>query len=492
MGRVTWLESVLAIEIIRVLAIGVAFVAFGIIYLAPDSHLDTMPSTPPKTLIIGAGMTGSAVYHALSALKSPLAAQPGAIAVWDKARGYGGRMSVARGPIDGQVADLGARYVTAKDLSAWNAAASPGAKHSAIRDVDADVTRGGGAPAAGRMPAAFRDSVLADLVSSGVLRPFTGSIVGGPPNMVSSSDMVAPSGMSSIVKHLYRNDRGSAGPAAPLFGERVASIELVPRSDQLEPGLEPAAGQVWAVTTENGHRETFDGGVVITVPVPQLLSIKGDVFQSMLQPYRKALEAVTYSSRYGLALFFEESDRPALSHLGLGVASSAPSKDGRGEAWTSKYVAGEPFVRYISMESDKRSGVNDDGLGGSAVAAPPVVLIHTSVKVWEDDLTNEQVEANILEGLERVLQSEATAGSSGRLPPPKSKKLIKWRFSQVFDGVEGAPGALLLTTEKSADVAAPPPLVIAGDAFSSLGSNFDGCLESGYAAAQLLTPMAKY
>ena len=37
----------------------------------------------------------------------------------------------------------------------------------------------------------------------------------------------------------------------------------------------------------------------------------------------------------------------------------------------------------------------------------------------------------------------------------------------------------------------PPPLVLAGDAFSPLGSRFDGCVQSGeQAAAALLAALA--
>ena len=55
----------------------------------------TTPTTRDTTvLIVGAGMTGSVAYHSLKASGFPV----GRVSVWEKARGFGGRMSVAVSP----------------------------------------------------------------------------------------------------------------------------------------------------------------------------------------------------------------------------------------------------------------------------------------------------------------------------------------------------------------------------------------------------------
>ncbi len=59
------------------------------------------------------------------------------------------------------------------------------------------------------------------------------------------------------------------------------------------------------------------------------------------------------------------------------------------------------------------------------------------------------------------------------LGKPLCTKLVQWRYSQCRTPVSGAPGAVLLNES--------PPLVLAGDAFTS--SNFDGCVASAEAAA---------
>merc|ERR1711871_1723036 len=156
----------------------VAFLtALALHNFASTTHPALAMSESARLLIVGPGMTGSVTYHSLKASGFPT----NQITVYEKARGFGGRMSVARGK-DGQVADLGAQYVTPK------------------------------------VPA--HETYVNELLQRGVLVPFDGIIEGASPAMVSPNDMVAPQGMSSIVKHFYTG-------AKPAFQERVASIELL-------------------------------------------------------------------------------------------------------------------------------------------------------------------------------------------------------------------------------------------------------------------------
>jgi len=60
--------------------------------------------------VVGGGLTSAVATHLLS--------QQGQheVAVWDKARGAGGRMSTSRGPMGEQATvDLGAQYVSATE-----------------------------------------------------------------------------------------------------------------------------------------------------------------------------------------------------------------------------------------------------------------------------------------------------------------------------------------------------------------------------------------
>lgn len=94
-----------------------------------------------------------------------------------------------------------------------------------------------------------------------------------------------------------------------------------------------------ASDTSNGKSEEVSTNadvIILTLPVPQILKLKGDI-ENMLQKYRTELEDVKYSSRYALALFFENT-------------SQLPCID-----WSARYVTGNPCIRYISVDTKKRN-----------------------------------------------------------------------------------------------------------------------------------------
>ncbi|XP_058697376.1 renalase isoform X3 [Poecile atricapillus] len=110
-----------------------------------------------RVLVVGAGLTGAAAAALLRG------APRGQVAVWDKARGAGGRMSTSRA--DRGSADLGAQFVTCEPELAGP-----------------------------------RLSFYEDLVSQGILKPLTAPVEG----MVvreGSRNYVAPQGISSVVKY---------------------------------------------------------------------------------------------------------------------------------------------------------------------------------------------------------------------------------------------------------------------------------------------------
>ena len=60
----------------------------------------------------------------------------------------------------------------------------------------------------------------------------------------------------------------------------------------------------WRVSTKEGISGTFEG-IVLTMPVPQILQLKGDI-RHMIDSrdsgdVKNKLEGVSYSSRYALA-----------------------------------------------------------------------------------------------------------------------------------------------------------------------------------------------
>lgn len=166
----------------------------------------------------------------------------------------------------------------------------------------------------------------------------------------------------------------------------------------------------------------------------------------MTESQLETLEAVEYSSRYCLALFF-----PA------GIKMDVP--------WTACYVYNDPCIRFVSLDNLRRQDT----------ISPLSVVVHTSVKFGLDhlDAPKDEVSDTILSHLKRLLPD---------LPVPNSIILHKWKYSQVYKGVPGEPGCYVLCEE--------PLLIIGGDAFTH--SNFDGCIKSSLAISkalqEILTP----
>ncbi|XP_030191432.1 renalase isoform X7 [Lynx canadensis] len=135
---------------------------------------------------------------------------------------HGGRMATARSPCNPQsTVDLGAQYITRTPHYAK--------KHQSFYD---------------------------ELLAHGILKPLT-SLIEGMVMKEGDCNFVAPQGLSSIVKH-YLEESG----AEVSFRHRVTRINL--RNDK------------WEVSKETGSPERFDI-VVLTMPVPQILQLRGDI-----------------------------------------------------------------------------------------------------------------------------------------------------------------------------------------------------------------------
>ncbi|XP_077115020.1 renalase [Ranitomeya variabilis] len=328
-----------------------------------------------RILIVGAGLTGSLCAYLLRReLANKLQ-----LVIWDKARGAGGRMSTSRSPSNPNcIVDLGAQYITVTPDYAQ--------KHKNFYD---------------------------ELVAKGICKPLSATVEG----MVmkeGSYNLVTPQGVSSIVKH-YLSQSG-----ADVYYERhVTQINL-------------REGK-WEVFRKSGSPENFDI-VVLTMPVPQILQLQGDISKLIKESQRRQLETVSYSSRYALGLFYE-----------AGTQIDVP--------WAAKYINDNPCIRFISIDNKKRN-VEFSEIG-------PSLVIHTSVPFGKDHLEQEKevVQPLILKQLDAILPN---------LPQPKYVKCQKWRYSQVMEAFPDCPGQITLHRE--------PFLLCGGDGFTH--SNFDGCTES--------------
>jgi len=201
-----------------------------------------------SVLLVGAGLTSSLTASLLADSLPGLS-----VAVWEKARGAGGRFATSRAPSNPScTVDLGAQYL------------SPS-------------------------PEEARGSQYQALLSAGLLQPVDLSLVKGHRHGEGGKHFVAPKGASSLVKHFLQQSNADTS-----FGRRVAEI------------LVTDTGR-WQVKSECGHEAEFDA-VVVTAPVPQILQLGGGVPARLQQQPQllQQLEEVEYSTRFVLGMFFNE------------------------------------------------------------------------------------------------------------------------------------------------------------------------------------------
>ncbi|EMP24623.1 Renalase [Chelonia mydas] len=184
---------------------------------------------------------------ARSQASAQLPQRPLRIVLWDKARDAGGRMTTSRSPHNPRcTADLGAQYITLRPAYAQ--------KHQSFYE---------------------------DLLAHGVLKPLTAPVEG----MVmeeGSHNFVTPQGISSIVKH-YLTESG----ADVFYEHHVTQIYL--------------RGGKWEVCKKTGSPEQFDI-VVLTIPVPQILQLQGDIVNTAQVPDVGGALAALQTIRRGISI----------------------------------------------------------------------------------------------------------------------------------------------------------------------------------------------
>ncbi|KAL4240187.1 hypothetical protein ACF0H5_000981 [Mactra antiquata] len=341
-----------------------------------------------KVLIVGSGMTGASV----AALLRQDFGKAMTISMWDKSRGIGGRMSSSRSNNDNtNTVDLGAQYISATP--------DYHLKHS---------------------------SYYEELTKAQVLVKLKEDIVGHQDKEPGTTHYVTPEGCSSLVKYFVNKSE-------PTIGREYLVKDVSIATDKVN------------VTTDDNKCDIFDA-VVLTMPVPQILQLQGDI-KSLIETkgIKSNLESVSYSSRFAVGLFYNPD-----------VVLDIP--------WTAKYITDNSCIRFISVDNRKR-GKDDKTRGHS-------LCIHTGapwgIKNLEMDKDDAAVE--ILKQLKIILPD---------LPEPSEIKGHKWRYSQVHKGYTGSPGCIVLNEK--------PLIILAGDGFTY--SNFDGCLESALAVQNVFAKL---
>ncbi|KAM6093205.1 renalase isoform 8-T8 [Theristicus caerulescens] len=374
-----------------------------------------------RVLVVGAGLTGGACAALLRG------AALGRIAVWEKARGAGGpgtrRGAARRGAARRGAARRGAarRLVSSRLVSSLTGCRAGGRMSTSRSAQDAACTADLGAQyvTLETARAGSRRSFYEELLSHGILKPLTAPIEG----MVvkeGSCNYVAPQGISSVVKY-YLKQSG----ADVFYEQHVTHVSL--RDGK------------WEVFRKMGPPEQFDI-VILTMPVPQILQLQGDIVNIINESQKQQLESASYSSRYALGLFYE-----------AGTRIDVP--------WAAQYITDNPCIRFISIDNKKRN-IESPEIG-------PSVVVHTTVTFGSEHLDSDPAEVQrlILSHLERIVPS---------LPKPVSIKCQKWRYSQVTKAVPSCLGQMILHTQ--------PLLICGGDGFTR--SSFDGCIDSAMSLAE--------
>ncbi|XP_028264196.1 renalase isoform X2 [Parambassis ranga] len=263
-------------------------------------------------------------------------------------------------------------------------------------------------------------SFYSELLSAGVLQPLD-CLIEGLQKKEGSEDYMTPLGTCSVVKHFL-----SQSGADLFFEHQVTGLYR--------------RGASWEVERKAGGSERFDA-VILTMPVPQILQLQGELEHFLSVQQKQQLDNVVYSSRFAVALFFPPDVVFSFS-------------------WGARYVTDSSCIRYIAVDSRKRNADPRQG---------PSLVVHTSVPFGLENLERdkEDVQPIILQELHRLLPG---------LPQPISIKCQKWRYSQVLTSVPDCPGHMTLCEQ--------PLLVCGGDAFCH--SNFDGCVESALSVLSAL------
>ena len=390
----------------------------------------------PKVLVVGCGLTGGGVFHYL---KNLIPNQ--CFTFYEKANSVAGRM--ARVSYKDAQCDLGAQYITKSSTEF--------------------------------------DDIYQNLIDNNILTELTSIVDGMKDEHKLKKHYMSIQGLASITESFLE-------PVKHLIKYNTILQELNILS----------TGEIQAISsssTSSNNRdleintEIYDI-VILTLPTTKISQLKGNFRDYMSTTnsnklsFIDTIQAVKYSSRYALALFYEPHTHILLQDI----------------QWGAKYIFDDDIIRYISIENRKSGG------GRNSDLSPLSILIHTSIPYG---IQNEYTDSNIIK--QQIMTHLYTI-----LPPllnatPLHTELVYWKDSQVskpinwFDLDTPKHSAIFPTTSSSSVGAAVPisgdittatigveteeskgegggMLVFCGDYFTE--SNFEGCMRSAQSAAE--------
>jgi len=242
---------------------------------------------------------------------------------------------------------------------------------------------------------------------------------------------------------------------APFGSSSIVKSILPEASDNLK--LEYDRRLVRIATHEDAYVVQPDAGIslvydaiILTIPVPQILTLEQSVFATDIV---SRLKCVEYSSRFALGAVFH----PEHNIQGPSVQYLSPDES--------------PIFRYISLDNLRRK----------SNAEATCVVAHTSCSYGERFVETSPAlkRDELLTELQRLFP---------QWPEAKDALAHKWRYSQVVKPFDGETDAVVLSPSPQSVKAIFNKgglIVGAGDAFAG-SSGLENCISSGETAAKMV------
>ncbi|TDH69224.1 hypothetical protein CCR75_005011 [Bremia lactucae] len=357
-----------------------------------------------RTLIVGGGLTGAALAHLLQEAKLA-AGNVSEVVVWERNNIVGGRvMARSFQKHRGIHVDMGAQYWTSKS---------------------------------GRM-----DEFREKLTQSGHLVPIAANeIAEDPHGGTVKTHLISPAkkGFRALVEHLLEGTE-------TMLSRHLESFQVLDDKNI-------------QVTTNEGMKETVNE-LVLTCPIPNVLSILKSSLFDVKPEVLRVMENVAYSQRFAAGYVFDQEAVSIVQEMG----------------WTGKYVSRDEsdVIRFVCWDHLKKRA------GGTS---SPALLVHTSgsfgSKFMDDTRPNDKILEMITKSLREILP---------QLPAERDAFLHRWRISQVTVPYKDPNSSDKTDLMPVLVLSENPRIIIAGDSF--LSSKFDSCLDSAKTAADMLLKTA--
>jgi len=405
----------------------------------------------PRLLIVGAGLTGSA-------LACRLAGAPVSLTCWDKARKLGGRMTTKT--FGDQKVDIGPKFISRQrdeEDTLFAELATMNLIQPLTYDIDQSLTANTNTDIESTLQQSSQLNTTTFEKENEGLEPVSnyGNIwlQGENDNIVllKPVNYTATAGSQAIVEYLFK--RSGIQPQTDVMLNELNVLYQPPDTCSQQNILWEAQN-----LTQN-LRENFDA-VIVTIPVPQFLGLSSAVgrplgdYLTLLQDNQEVysnLEKVAYFSSFSLGIFFPKTTSELEEIRTCRV----------------KFFPSNKIIKYVSVESSADDESTDVGVS-------MCVHSHRTWAVNNVDLTKEEAKEIMFRELKDLLNDS--------LPEPLNVLCHKWRYSQTCVPYPGAPGAITLLDK--------PLLIGAGDSFSV--SNVGGCLTAAKVAEDILKKKFKF